>query len=159
MLKMKLQYFSHLMWRTDSLEKTLMLGKIEGRRRRQDEGKIEGRMTEWDGWMASLTQWTWFSVNSRSWWWTGSPGVLQYIGSQGVGQNWPTKLNWSECMYIYDLYTKRSKIFFLATLEKQYSPLGNNISLLRTHELGRKELILLSHLHFPSRMGDFQSQA
>ena len=50
MLKLKLQYFGHLMWRTDSLEKTLMLGKIEGGRR-DDRG--------WDGWMASLTQWTW----------------------------------------------------------------------------------------------------
>ena len=51
MLKQKLQYFGHLMWRTDSLEKTLMLGKIEGRKRR-------GRQ-RWDGWMASRTQWTW----------------------------------------------------------------------------------------------------
>ena len=50
MLKLKLQYFGHLMRRTDSIEKTLMLGKIEGRRRRDDRG--------WDGWMASLTRWT-----------------------------------------------------------------------------------------------------
>ena len=50
MLKLKLQYFGHLMRRTDSLEKTLTLGRIEGRRRRGDR--------EWDGWMASLTQWT-----------------------------------------------------------------------------------------------------
>ena len=50
MLKLKLQYFGHPMWRTDSLEKTLMLGKIEGRRKRGDR--------RWDGWMASLTQWT-----------------------------------------------------------------------------------------------------
>ena len=51
MLKLKLWYFGHLMWRTDSVEKTLMLGKIESRRRRDDRG--------WDGWMASLTRWTW----------------------------------------------------------------------------------------------------
>ena len=51
MLKLKLQYFGHLMQRIDLLEKTLMLGKIEGGRRRDDRG--------WDGWMASLTQWTW----------------------------------------------------------------------------------------------------
>ena len=51
MLKLKLQYFGHLMQRTDSFEKTLMLGKIEGRRRRQDDREL-------DGWMASLTQWT-----------------------------------------------------------------------------------------------------
>ena len=60
MLKLKLQYFGHLMWRSDSLEKTLMLGKIKGRRRRDDRG--------WDGWMASRTQWTWVWVNFRSWW-------------------------------------------------------------------------------------------
>ena len=50
MLKLKLQYFGHLMRRTDSLEKTLMLGKIEGRREEDDRA--------WDGWMASPTQWT-----------------------------------------------------------------------------------------------------
>ena len=55
MLKLKLQYFGHLMWRTDSLEKTLMLGKIDGRRKRG-----------WDDWMASPTQWTWVWVGSGS---------------------------------------------------------------------------------------------
>ena len=68
MLKQKLQYFDHLIQRTDSLEKTLMLGKIEGRRRGDDRG--------WDGWMASLTQWTWVWVSSGSLWWTGNPGTL-----------------------------------------------------------------------------------
>ena len=57
-VRLKLQYFGHLMWRTDSLEKTLMLGKIEGSRRRDNRG--------WDGWMASPTQWTWVCANSRS---------------------------------------------------------------------------------------------
>ena len=56
MLKPKLQHFGHLMWRADSVEKTLMLGKIEGRRRRGNGG--------WDGWMASSTQWTWIWANS-----------------------------------------------------------------------------------------------
>ena len=85
MLKLKLQYFGHLMWRTDSLEKTLMLGKIEGRRRRDD--------SRWDCWMASLSQWTWVWVNSRSWWWTGRPDMLQSMGSQ-IGHDWVTELNW-----------------------------------------------------------------
>ena len=71
-LKLKLQYFGHLLQRTDSLEKTLMLGKIEGRRRRGWQ-----RM---NGWMASLTQWTGFKVSSRSWWWTGRPGMLRFMG-------------------------------------------------------------------------------
>ena len=48
----------------------------------------------WDGWMASLTQWTWIWVNSWSWWWTGRPGMLQSMGSQRVGHNWATELNW-----------------------------------------------------------------
>ena len=79
MLKLKLQYFGHLMRRVDSLENTLMLGEIGGRRRRVDRG--------WDGWMASPTGWTWVWVNSGSWWWTGRPGVLQFMGSQRVGQD------------------------------------------------------------------------
>ena len=81
MLKLKFQNFGHLMWRIDSLEKTLMLGKIEGRRRRGQQ-----RM---DGWMASLTWWTCIWVSSRSWWWTGKP-----MGLQRVGHDWVTKLNW-----------------------------------------------------------------
>ena len=68
MLKLKLQYLGHLMWRADSFEKTPMLGKIEGRRRRDGRG--------WGGWMASPTQWTWVWVNSGSWRWTGTPGML-----------------------------------------------------------------------------------
>ena len=84
-LKLKLQYFGHLMQRADSFEKTLILGKIEGRRRRDDRG--------WDGWMASPTQWTWVWVNSRSWWWTGRPGVLRFMGSKRVGHDWVTELN------------------------------------------------------------------
>ena len=85
MLKLKLQNFGHLMWRVDSLEKTLMLGGIGGRRRRG-----------WDGWMASPTWWKWVWVNSGSWWWTGRPGVLRFMGSQWVGHNWATELNWTE---------------------------------------------------------------
>ena len=90
MLKLKLQYFGHLMWRTDSLEKTLMLGKTEGRRRR---GRQRMRWL-WDGWMASPTWWTWVSASSRGWWWTGKPGVLQSMGSQRAGHDWATELNW-----------------------------------------------------------------
>ena len=54
----------------------------------------EGDNRGWDGWMASTTQWTWVWVNSGSWQWTGRPGVLQSIGSQRVGQDWATELNW-----------------------------------------------------------------
>ena len=94
MLKLKLQYFGHLMWRADSLEKTLMLGGIEGRRRRGQPG--------WDGWMASQTRWTWVWVNSGRWWWTGRPGVLVVHGVARVGHNWVTELNWTYgCLYIH----------------------------------------------------------
>ena len=57
----------------------------------------EGDDRGWDGWMASLTQWKWVWVNSGSWWWTGRPGVLQFMGSQRVGHDWATELNWTEC--------------------------------------------------------------
>ena len=85
MLKLKLQYFGHLMQRVDSLEKTLMLEGLGA----GGEGDNRG----WDGWMASLTQWTWVWVNSGSWWWTGKPGMLQFMGSQRVGHDWATELN------------------------------------------------------------------
>ena len=88
MLKLKVQYFGHLMRRVDSLEKTLMLGGIGGRRRGNDRG--------WDGWMASPTRWTWVWVNSGRWWWAGRPGVLRFMGSQRVGPDWATELNWTE---------------------------------------------------------------
>ena len=88
MMKLKFQYFGQLMQRTDSREKSLMLGKIEGREEGDDRG--------WDSWMASLTQLTWVWVNSGSWWWTGRPGVLQPIGSQRVRHNWATELNWNK---------------------------------------------------------------
>ena len=86
MLKLKLQYFNHMMRRTDSLEKTLMLERLKAGGEGDDRG--------WDGWMASLTQWTWGWVNSGRWWWTGRPGVLQFMGSQRVGHDWATELNW-----------------------------------------------------------------
>ena len=56
----------------------------------------EGDDRGWDGWMASPTQWTWVWVNSGSWWWTGRPGMLQSMGSQRVGQDRATELNWTE---------------------------------------------------------------
>ena len=60
----------------------------------------EGDDRGWDGWMASLTWWTWVWANSGSWWWTGKPGVLQSMGSQGVGHDWVTELNWNCSTYL-----------------------------------------------------------
>ena len=87
MLKLKLQYFGHLMGRTDSFEKTLMLGEIEG-----GEGNDRG----WDGCMASVTQWTWVWISSGNRWWTGKPGVLRSMVSQRVGHDWGTEMNVKE---------------------------------------------------------------
>ena len=84
MMKLKLQYFGHLMQRIDSLEKTLMLGKIEGERRRGRRGL--------NGGMASPIRWTWDWASSRSWWWTEKTGVLQSMQLQRVGHDWETEL-------------------------------------------------------------------
>ena len=96
MLKLKFQHFGHLMQRTNSLEKTLMPEKLEGRSRRGRQ-KMRWRDGIPDG-MASLTGWTWVWASSRSWWWTGKPGVLQSMGSQRVQHNWATEMN-----YIWNL--------------------------------------------------------
>ena len=86
MLKLKLQYFGHLMWRVDSLEKTLMLGGIGGRRRRDNRG--------WDGWMASPTRWMWVSVNSRD---GDGQGGLVCSDSWGHKESDRTEwLNWTD---------------------------------------------------------------
>ena len=86
MLRLKLQYFGHLMWRADSFERPCCWERLKA----GGEGANRG----WDGWMASLTEWTWVWVNSGSWWWTGRPGVLQFMGSERVGHDWATELNW-----------------------------------------------------------------
>ena len=110
MLKLKLQYFGHLMWRADSLEKTLMLGKIKGG---------EGDDTGWDGWIASPTQWKWVWVDSGSWWWTGRPGVLQFTGPQRVRHNWATEL-----MYLLSFYALFSHWFYISILSLSFSFCG-----------------------------------
>ena len=84
MLKLKLQYLGHLMRRADSFEMTLMLGKIEGGRRGWQRMR----------WLDGITDWV--SVDSGSWWWTGRTGALKSMGSQIVGHDWATELNWTE---------------------------------------------------------------
>ena len=86
MLKLKLQDFGHLMWRADSLEKTWCWEGLGAGGEGDDRG--------WDGRMTSPTRCIWVWVNSGSWWWTGRPGMLWFMGLQGVRHDWVTELNW-----------------------------------------------------------------
>ena len=99
-LMLKLQYFGYLMGRTDSFEKTWCWEDLK-------EGG-EGDDRGWDGWMASPTQWIWVWVNSGSWWWTGRPGSLLSMGSQRVGHDWVTELNWWFLSFLFHLFLLRS---------------------------------------------------
>ena len=83
-LKLKLQYFGHLM--LTHLKRPWCWERLKARGEGDDRG--------WDGWMVSQTQWTWVWVDSGSWWWTGKPGELQFMGSQRVRHDWVTELNW-----------------------------------------------------------------
>ena len=74
----------------------------------------EGDDRGWDGWMASPTRWMWVWVNSGSWWWTGRPRVLQFMGSQTVRHDWVTEVNWSP--YIYKLFFSIFLSFLPASL-------------------------------------------
>ena len=96
MLKLKLQYFGHLMWRADLFEKTLMPERLKA-------GEEEDNR-RWDGWMTSLTQWTWIWVYSESWQWTWRPGVLQSMGSQRVDRT-----EWLNSSELIQLTTTRMK--------------------------------------------------
>ena len=77
----------------------------------------EGDDWGWDGWMASLIWWTWVWVNSGSWWWTGRPGVLRFMGSQRVGHDWATELNWTDLntllssFHVFYFFLKASTVF------------------------------------------------
>ena len=75
MMKLKFQYFGHLMWRVNSLEKSWCWDRLK-------TGEVDDR--EWDGWMALPTRWTWVWANSKRWWRTGKPSMLQSMGLQRV---------------------------------------------------------------------------
>ena len=87
-------------WRTDAAAETPILWLPDVKNwligKDPDAGK-DWRQDDrgWNGWMASLTRWTWFWASSGSWGWTGKPGVLWSMGSQRVGHDWATELNWT----------------------------------------------------------------
>ena len=115
MLKLKLQYFGHLIRRTDSFEKTSCWERMKVGGEANNKG--------WDGWMASRTQWTWVWVNSVSWWWTGRPGMLQSMGSQRVRHDWATELNWTWCEKVvqFDSFAYSDPVFPTFTKETVFS--------------------------------------
>ena len=84
MLKLKLQYFGHLNRKTHSLGRPWFWERLKAK---EEEG-----CRGWDGIIASPILWTWVWASSRSWWWTGKPGVLQFSELQRVRHNWMTEL-------------------------------------------------------------------
>ena len=149
MLKLKLQYFGHVMRRADSFERPLCWERLKMGGGGDDRG--------WDGWMASLTQWTWVWVKSGSWWWTGRPGVLQSMGSQRVGHDWATELNWIELLSnssIQILISCFAQIFHLTvyfSFEHFYFALVNN-AVMVSGEQWRDSAILVHVSHFPQTL-------
>ena len=111
-LKLKFQYFGHLMWRTDSFERPWCWERLKA--------GGEGDDTGWDGWMAPLTQWTWVWVSSGSWWWTERPHVQQSMRLQSVVHNWATELNWRTAKWVPSMWFKAFLYSYLTTFI-QYS--------------------------------------
>ena len=99
MLKLKLQYFGHLMGKADLFKRPWCWERLRA------GGEGDDRV--WDGRMASLTQWTWVWVNSENWWWTRRPGMLWFMRLQRFGHDWATELNWT----YYNLGHMRRKGF------------------------------------------------
>ena len=133
MLKLKLQYFGHLMPRTESLEETLIW--YQERLKTGGEGTNRG----WDGWMASPAQWPWVWVSSGSWWWTGKPGVLQSMGSQRVGHDWVTELNWlysiGKCSHYFPITLNTEESYLVAQLVKSLAAMWET----QVQSLGRED--------------------
>ena len=97
MLKLKLQYLATCCEELTCLKRPWCWERLKAGGEGDDRG--------WDGWMASPTRWTWVWVDSGSWWWAGRPGVLRFMGSQRVGHNWVTELNWTDIKTLKTVYS------------------------------------------------------
>ena len=106
MLNLKLQYFGHLM--LAHLKRPWCWERLKAGGEGDDRG--------WDGWITSLTQWTWVWVDSRSWWWTGRPGVLQSMGLQRIRHDWVTELNWPLDVLTVELQVAESVFSYTSTI-------------------------------------------
>ena len=140
MLKLQLQYFGHLMWRADSFEKTLILGKIEGRRRRgrQRMRWLDGITDSMDMGLGGLQEY---------WWWTGRPDVLRFMGSQRAGHDWVTELSYQDGLVgssavpgtlksLFQHHSSKASIlwhpaFFIVQISHPYMTTGKTIALTR----------------------------
>ena len=157
MLRLKLQYFGHLIRRVDPLEKPWCWEGLGAGGEGDDRG--------WDGWMASLTQWTWAWVDSGSWWWTGRPGMLQSMGLQRIGHDWVTKLklisfsmDWLDIFAIQGTLESllqhhslkssilRCSAFFIVQLSHPYMTTGKPIALTRQTFVGKVMSLLFNML-------------
>ena len=109
-LKLKLQYFGHLMWRLTHWKRPWCWERLKTGGEGDDRG--------WDGWMASLTRWTWVLVSSGSWWRTGKPGMLQSMGSQSQTRlsNW-TELNWDADRMLFSYERKEILIYAMTWMK------------------------------------------
>ena len=106
MLKLKLQYFGHLMEELTHWKRPWCWEKLKEEEKGDDRG--------WDGWMTSLTQWTWGRASSKSGWWIGKPGLLQSMGSQRVRHDWAELNYWTNLSFSnYSKKLKRKEHFEL----------------------------------------------
>ena len=100
MLKLKLQYLATWCEELNHLRRPWCWERLRARGEGDDRG--------WDGWMASLTWWTWVWVDSGSWWWTGRPGVLRFMRLQIFGHDWATELN-NPAVPLLGIYLEETK--------------------------------------------------
>ena len=132
-------FFSYILWNSSTLA-TSCEELTHWKRLWRWEGLGaggEGDDRGWDGWMASLTRWTWVWVNSGSWWWTERPGMLRFMGLQRVRHDWATDLIWSDLIYsyivalylqFYALLLNITRCFLFSNDTKKYIPYRKNFN-------------------------------